>query len=400
MLELNKEYTYSQICEMVGWKISAGDQKKAQIKEIEAAFEFYHPINKKTHKEKKSYIFTKQLREINEIKHGGVRNKKAIQPMLDFLAMMSKNEILNGDGIYRSITTWLCDEMGLMNRETYNIPYLEQSKIESYCKKYQISNTTLFCDYVSTAKTIMKRLFLRALETMRKLDYVEYEDGFMFTYQLGDISLGHFSTDELNDIIKINETIICDEMNDKYKLSSKMSGRQLLLMIYRIEKYTDEFNKMKTERLMEDQRAVNIMNANIDYILSDVGDYCGRTYIDKEHPLLGYYRGIAINSIDNEMECKQGCEIGLSNAVRIKARQAILNKHYKNKHTGCMVYPYDKFECATDIVVIEKLLFKFYDENLVDDTALDLVEIDDEMKELFREETDVWGEPNPFVETA
>ena len=53
MLELNKEYTYSQICECLGWKQSAGNSKKAQIKEIERCFEWYRQINKKTHKEKK-----------------------------------------------------------------------------------------------------------------------------------------------------------------------------------------------------------------------------------------------------------------------------------------------------------------------------------------------------------
>ena len=57
MLELNKEYTYKEIIEILGWKyFSGGDSKKAQIKEIESVFEYYHPINKKTHKEKKSYI--------------------------------------------------------------------------------------------------------------------------------------------------------------------------------------------------------------------------------------------------------------------------------------------------------------------------------------------------------
>ena len=32
---LNTEYTYSQICEAIGWKVTTGNSKKAQIKEIE-----------------------------------------------------------------------------------------------------------------------------------------------------------------------------------------------------------------------------------------------------------------------------------------------------------------------------------------------------------------------------
>ena len=63
MLKLNQEYTYKKICEELGWKESSGNQKKKQIKEIEDSYEFYHPENKKTHKPKKSYIFTKQLKK-------------------------------------------------------------------------------------------------------------------------------------------------------------------------------------------------------------------------------------------------------------------------------------------------------------------------------------------------
>ena len=37
MLKLNKEYTYKQICEELGWNVfTGGDSKKAQIKEIES----------------------------------------------------------------------------------------------------------------------------------------------------------------------------------------------------------------------------------------------------------------------------------------------------------------------------------------------------------------------------
>lgn len=77
MLKLNQEYTYKKICEELGWKVSSGGQKQKQIKEIEASFEFYHPENKKTHKPKKSYVFTKQLKEPElkdkRISNGGVK---------------------------------------------------------------------------------------------------------------------------------------------------------------------------------------------------------------------------------------------------------------------------------------------------------------------------------------
>lgn len=86
MLELNKEYTYAQICKILRWKVTGGDSKKAQLKEIESAYEFYHPMNKKTHKPKKSYIFTRKIRDVVEPSKsncGGAHNTKNIQPMID-----------------------------------------------------------------------------------------------------------------------------------------------------------------------------------------------------------------------------------------------------------------------------------------------------------------------------
>lgn len=65
MIELNAEYTYEEICEEVGWSYQRTNNKtkQNQIDCIESSFEWFHPINKKTKKPKKSYIFTKQLKE-------------------------------------------------------------------------------------------------------------------------------------------------------------------------------------------------------------------------------------------------------------------------------------------------------------------------------------------------
>lgn len=46
------------------------------------------------------------------------------------------------------------------------------------------------------------------------------------------------------------------------------------------------------------------------------------------------------------------------------------------------------------VVTFEKLLFQNYDETFVDDTSLDLVELDDNLDEIFNGIKDIWGEPN------
>lgn len=337
-------------------------------------------INKKTNKAKKSYIFTEQIHELIDPadNHGGVRNTKSIQPMMDYLRM--KCSITSE---YQSITTWLCDELELMRKETYNVPYSSQDEIVSYCGRRGITNVKLFCDYVSTAKSIMKQLFRSALSALARQKLVVYSDGFMFTYQLGSRSKGHFATDALNEIIRKNETDICNQMNSKHGLSDKLSGRQLLLIIYGKQYYTEEFDSLKLAALMQDTNAVKIMNQIIDELMTEYGAVCGYTYVNEEHPLLSYYRGFAISEMEI-MDDRDGVGMDICNIVRRKARQKVFNKHYTNKYTGKIVYPYDKFECAADMLITEKLLFSFYDDKFVDDTALDMVELDDNVDELFK----------------
>lgn len=64
MIELNKEYSYSELCRELGWTESTGRQKQRQIKAVEEAYKFFHPENTKTHKLKKSYIFTEKIKEL------------------------------------------------------------------------------------------------------------------------------------------------------------------------------------------------------------------------------------------------------------------------------------------------------------------------------------------------
>ena len=123
-IELNKEYTYQQICKILGWDLKAGNSKKAQIKEIESAYEFYHPENKKTHKQKKSYIFTQKNRDLIEPSKsncGGAHNIKNIQPMIDYL----QAKINPDDNDWYSFTDWYCEKLDLMNKSFCNAVYFE-----------------------------------------------------------------------------------------------------------------------------------------------------------------------------------------------------------------------------------------------------------------------------------
>ena len=387
-LELNKEYTYKQICEVLGWKYyTGGNSKEAQIREIESAFEFYHPVNKKTHNPKCSYIFTKQLGELNKPKQGGVRNTKAIQPMMDYLMVKSAIEFENiVDYKYSSFTTWFCDRLNIFKKDVYNIPYSGEKAIQSFCEGHNISNARLFCDYISTAKSITKNMFRKALYAMEKQDILEVEEGYMFTYKLGKRSKGHFETILFNDIIKQVETDVCNEMKTEHSLSEKLSGRQLLLVIYGKKELKEEFDKKKLDTLMKNH--LDLLNQCVDEIDTDIGSYCGRTYIDEEHPLLSYYPGLVILGMirlddEDEVEWYDDYNLKIANVIRARTKDMVLNSKWKDKY-GHIHNNYDYITGSADVKKIEKLLYVHVDEA---DTAAG----QDSQSEMFEFDEDEFG---------
>ena len=373
-LELNKEYTYPQICETVGWKQTTGDSRMAQIREIEDANEYYHPINKKTHKPKKSYIFTKKLRDLVEPsrENSAGNNRKNIQPMIDYL--QAKFDL---DDNWYSFTDWYCEKLELMHKGICNAVY-HPDEIDAVCEEYNISDGKLFCEYVSAAKSELKNMFLKALAYLDKKNKITYQDQYKFTYQLGKSTRGNVITDILNERIEENETIVCNDMNEDYKLSKKMKGRQLLKIIYSKERLTKEFKELSLGMLQDDEYAIDKLNCELSYqhptFHPDYSSIC------KERPLISYYRGIAISDMELEESDPDCLALDITNKIRTKVRKSLMKSYRKPME-------------LSDLKAIEKALFQQYYDKIDEDIIL-LADNDDppNIEQIFGG-NDNWGEP-------
>ena len=394
---LNKEYTYSQICEIVGWEQKAGNSKKAQIKEIESCFEFYHPINKKTHKEKKSYIFTKQLREPVEpsMKNSKGNNNKNITPMIDYLLRISSEKEFNvGDDM--TLTHWFCGSAGLdlMDKDIYVEQFGSDEELQAFCAEYHISKPRLFREYTGMIRKHTKDIFLKALEVMAKKNLVEYMDGYEFYYKMNKRGrMGNIFTNELNDTVHGLEEKNCNELNDAYNLSQKMAGRRLLMCINRKPEIKEQFD----DAMNNDLNVVpvwDILNLRIDK------EYKYNCHVDDKHSIQSYYRAIEIDMIEDTInqDCdKDGLATAVTNVIRRVSRRELLNKKWKDKY-GNVHMTYDSWEDATDIVAIEKLLFTHFDENFDDGTSLDLAVLDNELKDFLLDDVSQNGKSDGFME--
>lgn len=373
-LELNKEYTYKQICEALGWTYTGGTSKDAQIKEIESAFEFKHPMNKKTHKQKKSYIFTKQLRSLNKPKRGGVYNTKTIQPMMDYLM---QTDIITGE--YKSFGRWFCTDLKIFKPAVYDIYTYDEAFVKTICENNDISNVRLFRDYVRRAKFIMSDMFLRTLSALEKQGRIKYRSGYMFVYTADSSEnefINHFETDMLNDIVKEVETAVCNEIKENHLMMTDLSGRQLLWSINNNRELREEFNLRKVEELMHNyQHELNLYADKLYQIqsfkklLPDLDKKIpdkDLSVINDKHPLLSYHREVNIlwkadapMNNDTEDEGEESV-ILLTNKVREKTRAAILKSKWTDKG-GNVWYNYDMSTDGDDMKKIEDLLFVHFD---------------------------------------
>lgn len=277
MLELNKEYTYKEICNELGWKVSDGNSKKAQIREIESAFKFFHPENKKTHKPKKSYIFTEMLRELQKpsVKNnGGCHNDKNISPMMEYLRAIFSDERLHEQPF--TMTNLFCNVLKLMRKSCYEKGYAEDDELLNYCQRNYIYNPNLFKAYSATIKKVLKEITLNAITALGREKSCEYEDGYIFYYKMAksdDRIIGNIFSDYINDEVIEVERKICEEFNEKHNLSSKMKGRQLLMKIYASKALREQFDREKCAELMKHEDAIRDLNGVIEETYQFTGQY-------------------------------------------------------------------------------------------------------------------------------
>ena len=167
-------------------------------------------------------------------------------------------------------------------------------------------------------------------------------------------------------------------MNEDYKLSKKMKGRQLLKIIYSKERLTKEFKELSLGMLQDDEDAIDKLNCELSYQHPTFHpDYCS---ICKERPLISYYRGIAISNMEFE-ESDQDClALDITNRIRTKVRKSLMKSYRKPME-------------LSDLKAIEKALFQQYYDKIDEDIIL-LADNDDppNIEQIFGG-NDNWGNP-------
>ena len=355
---------YRKICEYLHEPIKTGKSKQLQLENWKRYFEYERDGN--------AFVITKVYDTVREKGQRTSNNRKNVQSMIDYL--QAKFDL---DDNWYSFTDWYCEKLELMHKGICNAVY-HSDEIDAVCEEYNISDGKLFCEYVSAAKSELKNMFLKALAYLDKKNKITYQDQYKFTYQLGKRTRGNVITDVLNERIEENETIVCNDMNEDYKLSKKMKGRQLLKIIYSKERLTKEFKELSLGMLQDDEYAIDKLNCELSYqhptFHPDYSSIC------KERPLISYYRGIAISDMELEESDKDCLALDITNRIRTKVRKSLMKSYRKPMK-------------LSDLKAIEKALFQQYYDKIDEDIIL-LADNDDasDIERIFGS-NDNWGEP-------
>ncbi len=354
---------YRRICEYLHEPIKTGKSKQLQLENWKRYFEYERDGN--------AFVITKVYDTVREKGQRTSNNRKNIQSMIDYL--QAKFDL---DDNWYSFTDWYCNKLELMYKGICNAIY-HDDEIDAVCEKYDISDSKLFCEYVSAAKSELKNMFLKALAYLEKKSKITYHDEYKFIYRLGKRTIGYVITDCINDTVKQIETTVYNDLNEEHNLSKKMRGRQLLKIIYSKKSFTEGFKEFCLLSLNDSDDVLNKLNCELSYQHETF--HCDYSSICAERPLISYYRGISITEMELKESDQECLALDITNRIRSKVRKS-LRKSYR------------KFMKQSDIEAIEKVLFQHYD-NKFDDGFLYLIEDDILDIEQTFGDNDNWEEP-------
>lgn len=322
VIELNKEYVYKDICADLNWKESTGAQKKRQIKCIEESFEFYHPINKKTGKEKKSYVFTKMIKEpVLEDNRGGTREKagrKADFPEEEF------------DYLWKKMVSEAYKRNSYVGRSWVNKVYFTNSLLfEMFGLSYgTCMHRVNFSEEDEVVKKIFQEIVYQALKSNTVTRLCK-----RYGFEKNSLPKGILRA---RSRFKLNELIDDDDLLEKY---NNYLAEEIEKMGYKTEietinnkKYFEACNNV--QKRFETESKYNIQRMNMikveDIKVIENGAYFGEYHLIAEYRK--HFREVIFESV--EKSCINRIEGKKKYSKELNKEQKMLLMNYLNQFLG------------------------------------------------------------------
>lgn len=268
---------YKELCKYMNEPIKAGRGKICQMNRWACQFEHHKEGNKIIIDQ----VYNPPLPYISH--RGGAYNRKNLDIYLPYMHQCFYNHV----NYNMSSITLICDVLKLTDKKKLN-DILHNNRKNT---DLSINEFKEFKRWVFRVKKYVQSTIETGLRTLQNDDKLEYSTAYAFISKPQKTRYVSYLKG-YDDYILQTEADVCDDMNKKYKLSSKIDGRNLKYVIFLKESWIKEYRNRVADHLLQNNSIKEQLQASINEM------FCGINFGSKEYPIQGYWKVWSINGVE------------------------------------------------------------------------------------------------------
>lgn len=276
MVKVGQKFNnYKELCEFLGETVKSGRSKQYQIKRWRRVFDFHN----EGYKIIIDKVYNAPLIPDEQRCSNNHKNMDIYLPYIHKCLYKHFGENMN--------TSYIISEaLNLLNPNILN-------KVWNYDKDFfegQDIDAEDFCHWISDVRAFLSSNIETVLKNLYSNGKIQYKTGYAFISNPKKIKYIAYTMD-FNDYIDYVEEKVCDKLNEKYGISSRLSGRQLKYAIFRKQSYKKKYKKGVLVGVSKNTKLMNALQDSIDE------QYKGIIFGSKEYPIDGYWKIWSITDV-------------------------------------------------------------------------------------------------------
>lgn len=238
---------YKELCQYLGENVYSGNSKKAQMKQWRSQFD-YHTEGYK--------IIIDQIHPAPQNNSRGSNNHANMDIYLPYIHQCIYKEFVEN----QSMTKLMCDTLHILNIETLKNLYDNDDVFE-----IDASELRKFRKWIKRVGEFISDNIKTSLNKLQKDNLITYNTAYAFLSQPDRIKYIGYA-EGFDDQIQAIEEKVCNLINKKYHISSKISGKQLQFIIFKNKKLRKLYQKAVIKLILENLDIMSALQRSIDEI--------------------------------------------------------------------------------------------------------------------------------------
>lgn len=279
--------SYRQLCDYLGETPLAGNSKKSQLARWQTEFRFHRDGYKIIIDE----VYETPKRTLPARTSHNNKHLKVYLPYIHNCLCGYLDERMSAKRL-------LCDCLGLLNEETL-VATLNHDRDFFREQNMDVQEMYDFRKWLMTIRQAALKTVSTALEALDRAGDIDYEVGYTF-FSSKDRTEYMAYTADFNAYIQAVEAWACDRMNQKYHLSSKMSGNRLKFVINQNRDLSHKYQSILIKNFLSNKELMGALQEEISET------FYGVDFGSEEFPIKNYWKVWTVSAIEEPQSVDLG----------------------------------------------------------------------------------------------